>query len=106
MSNVGQTRLKTGGRIKGTPNKRTLDIQQRLDDLGCDPIVGMAKLAQDENNPPELRGRMYSELAQYIAPKRRAIEVAAEVDASSSWTNLVLSSEELMLKLGARRTTE
>ena len=35
----------------------------------------MALIAMDENNPPELRGRMFSELAQYIAPERRALDM-------------------------------
>lgn len=65
---------KTGGRQKGTPNKATLDIKARLEALGCDPFDGMAKLAMDPNNTPELRGRMYAELAQYVAPKRKAVE--------------------------------
>ena len=65
---------KTGGRIRGTPNKRTLEIQDRLCSMGCDPIQGMADLAMDANNTPELRGRMYAELAQYVAPKRKAVE--------------------------------
>ncbi len=67
--------FKTGGRVKGTPNKRTLDVVLRLENIGCDPIEGMAKLAMDSTNSPELRGRMYSELAQYIYPKRRAAEL-------------------------------
>lgn len=71
---------KTGGRVAGTPNKRTLDIQQRLEELGCDPIKGMATIAMNEDNPPELRGRMYSELAQYVAPKRKP---ATELDGAN-----------------------
>ena len=65
---------KTGGRMPGTPNKKTQELQMRLLNVGCDPIEGMALLAMDTNNSPELRGRMYAELAQYIAPKRKAIE--------------------------------
>ena len=65
---------KTGGRREGTPNKRTQEIIEKLEALGCDPVEGMAKLAADENNSAELRGRMYAELAQYVAPKRKAIE--------------------------------
>ena len=65
---------KTGGRTKGMPNKRTFDAAQRLEDIGCDPLTGMAILAMDTRNSPELRGRMYSELAQYLYPKRRATE--------------------------------
>jgi len=69
---------KTGGRQKGTPNKATADVQARLDALGCDPIEGMARIAMDEKSPPELRGRMFAELAGYIAPKRKAIEIEAD----------------------------
>jgi hypothetical protein len=65
--------FKTGGRVKGTPNRRTLEVALRLENIGCDPIEGMAKL--DTNCSPELRGKMYSELAQYIYPKRRATEL-------------------------------
>lgn len=63
-----------GGRVKGTPNKITDDIVEKLKSLRCDPIEGMARIAADNENPPELRGRMYSELAQYVAPKRKAVE--------------------------------
>jgi hypothetical protein len=69
---------KTGGRIAGTPNKRTVDVQERLQALGCDPIEGMARIAMNPESAPELRGRMFAELAQYVAPKRRALEVAAD----------------------------
>jgi hypothetical protein len=34
----------------------------------------MARLALNEANAPELRGRMYSELAGFVAPKRKAVE--------------------------------
>ncbi len=69
---------KTGGRCKGTPNKRTQEARERLDEMGCDPLAGLVKLALDENNSPELRGRLFAELAQYVFPKRRATEVKAE----------------------------
>jgi hypothetical protein len=36
----------------------------------------MAGIAGNEQNPPELRGRMYAELAQYLYPKRRAVEAS------------------------------
>src|SRR5262245_45921495 len=65
---------KTGGRVKGTPNKRTQDVTERLAELGCDPVEGMAGLAMDPNSSPDLKGRMYAELAQYVYPKRRAVE--------------------------------
>jgi hypothetical protein len=81
---------KTGGRVAGTPNKRTVEVMERLEALDCDPIEGMARIAMDEANPSELRGRMFAELAQYVAPKRKAVEHSAE-DGSGritfSWMN-------------------
>lgn len=68
---------KTGGRVRGTPNRRTQDIQSLLALIGCDPIEGMARIAMDAQNPIEIRARMYAELAQYIAPKRKAVQVNA-----------------------------
>jgi hypothetical protein len=69
---------KTGGRQKGTPNRATLTAAEKLEALGCDPLEGMARIAMDERNSPETRGRFYSELAQYIYPKRKAVEVIDE----------------------------
>jgi hypothetical protein len=71
-------RRKTGGRIKGTPNKRTLEISELLESLDCEPVEGMARIAMDTRNPVELRGRMFSELAQYVFPKRRATEIKTD----------------------------
>jgi hypothetical protein len=62
------------GRRKGTRNKLSLAVSERLTELGCDPIEGMAALAMDPRNPVELRGRMYSELAAYCYPKKKSIE--------------------------------
>lgn len=64
----------------GTPNKRTQDVIERLDALGCDPLEGMARLAMDEANAPELRGRMFAELAGYCYPKRKAVELAGDAE--------------------------
>jgi len=85
---------KTGGRVAGTPNKRTQEVMERLDALGCGPIEGMAKIAMDQSNPPELRGRMFAELAQYVAPKRKAVEHSAE-DGSASVTFSWMSREDV-----------
>ena len=67
-----------GGRRAGTPNKATLDVITKLQALGCDPIEGMARIAMDESNAPELRGKMFAELAGYIAPKRKAIDHSSD----------------------------
>jgi len=102
MAKVGGKRP-GAGRPKGAKNKRTLAVEQRLAALGCDPIEGMARIAMEtapclvcdatgrvgDDEPCgqckgvgrlqaslELRGKMYSDLAQYVAPKRKAVEVS------------------------------
>lgn len=80
------------GRKKGSLNKRKQEIQELLDDMDCDPIEGMARIAleaeatassaesfQERKDSLTLAGNMYKELAQYVAPKRRAVEMKAEV---------------------------
>lgn len=69
---------KSGGRKKGTPNRRTVEVQEKLAALNCDPVEGMARIALDDKNPPELRLRAYAELAPYVYPKRKAVEVSGE----------------------------
>ena len=86
-------RSKTGGRQKGTPNKRTLDAAERLAALGCDPLEGMVKIAMSDEADVALRGRMYIELAQYIYPKRKAVDLSI-----SSMTTI----EDLLDKLPPR----
>jgi hypothetical protein len=75
--------IKTGGRSVGTPNRSTAEVRQQLEALGCDPIVGMAKIAIDESQPMALRASMYRELAQYVAPKRKAIEHKGDLAGSN-----------------------
>lgn len=69
---------KTGGRQAGTPNKRTQDLQGRLEALGVDPVEGLAAIAGDASAPLELRARVQMELMAYVYPKRRALDVNAQ----------------------------
>jgi hypothetical protein len=68
------TRTSGQGRPKGALNKRTLEVIDKLAAERCDPIAGMARIAMNKKNPVELRARMFAELAQYVAPKRKAME--------------------------------
>jgi hypothetical protein len=65
---------KTGGRVAGTPNRKTRDVEALLASLDCEPIRGMAEIARNPEASLELRGRMNAELAQYLYPKRKAVE--------------------------------
>jgi hypothetical protein len=63
-----------GGSRKGRPNRINVDVAAKLAALKCDPLSGMAKIAMNIKNPLEIRAKMYAELAQYVAPKRKATE--------------------------------
>ena len=65
-------------RINLTPST----VIDRLEALGCDPIEGMARIAMDEEADLSLRTQMYKELAQYVAPKRKAVEMKTEGEIS------------------------
>lgn len=90
------------GRKKGTKNKANQAIADKLKELGCDPIEGMAIIAnesmieartadgfRDKKEAYKLAGDMYKELAQYQSPKLRSIEVTGEdggaIKTESTW---------------------
>ncbi len=89
-------RIKTGGRKVGTPNRRTVEVVAQLSALGCDPIEGMARIAMDCSNSPELRARMYAELAQYVAPKRKALDVSSSTAGKQIFFNIGLPNRREM----------
>jgi len=100
---------KTGGRQRGTPNKATRAVAEKLEALGCDPILGMARIAMDEKNSAETRGRYYGELAQYVHAKRKPIddsdgEVASVNVAKITPEEAVDLARELISVFGARVT--
>ena len=90
------------GRAKGTPNKRTVELREALvaagmtDDLH--PVVMMFKVYKGEMTmpvvikggkdeadevvemelPPDLRVKCMAEVAQYLEPKRKAVELTGE----------------------------
>jgi len=74
MSRKGDPKTPGSGRRKGSLSWQTRYVLDVLNKFQCDPIEGMIRIAQNPLAPLELRGRMFSELAQYIFPKRKAVE--------------------------------
>ena len=70
-----------GGRIAGTPNKVTQESVDRIDEVmkkhDCDPLEAMILIGKEAWSQGDLKlaGKMFKELAQYVAPKRRSIEI-------------------------------
>lgn len=78
LKNSGQFtkgHLKKGGRKKGTPNKRTADIIERLKDT--DIVGSLIEIAQNTNKD-EIKITVYKELLKYIYPQRKAIDMNAD----------------------------
>lgn len=86
---------KTGGRKAGTPNKRSQEVAEKLEHMGVDPIERLALIAemaeqdaQMAENPKDrlphlqLAKDCHKELAQYVAPKRKAVEHSGTVGIS------------------------
>ena len=70
-------RQKTGGRQKGTPNKRTAERQAAIAAIkasGTTPMAFFADLLGNEQAPIELRFQAAKELAPYVHPKLSSVE--------------------------------
>ena len=69
-------RSKTGGKVRGCKNKITRDLIALLDSMGCNPIEGMARIATDPKCDEALRLRANAEIAKYVHPQLKAIELS------------------------------
>ena len=95
--------LKTGGRKKGTPNKKTLEVQKLLAASDFDPIAAMIKISQQAMTDKNylLAGQMAKELAQYVYPKRKAIEHINKEDIDPLPTQLIINITDDPKPLGS-----
>ena len=71
-------------RPAGTPNKPKRALLKLLQEQFPDyhPVVEMAKIAHDLDNDISLRSSMHKEVAQYVTPKLKAVEVSGNLDAN------------------------
>lgn len=85
MGEIRDKKKKVGGRKKGTPNKKTLLLQEVLEEEGLDPIRGLVDALADldgvvaETNSEiiklaDAKAKIYLSILDYIYPKRKAIE--------------------------------
>jgi len=66
------------GRKAGVPNKRTLELAEKLEALGSDPLKALVTIAADSKCPLDLEVSINKELLAYIFPKRKALDVASD----------------------------
>ena len=73
----GSKKIEGSGRKKGTPNKRTADIMERL--KGVDIVGELLEIARTTEKE-ETKVTVYKELMKYVYPQRKAVEIANEVE--------------------------
>ncbi len=119
MTNNGGKREGAGRKV-GSIGKRSKEIEEKLKKMQCDPIAGMARIAMqsehDANNSVDAKdvishrqiaGKMYSDLAQYVASRRKSVEHT--VDNSNKFVDMTSAQryDELSrLGLSIKRPTE
>jgi len=76
MSRGSKPGERRGGRKAGVPNRATQELTERIAAKfpGYDPVESMAAIANDPLADPIMRFNASKEVAQYIHPKRKAIE--------------------------------
>ena len=95
MSTQGAGGFRQGaGRPKGSLGEKTKAVQAKLEELGCDPIEALANISMDNSNTPELRFQANKELAQYVAPKRKAVELEGMIDGGLNVSVVKFTEEE------------
>ncbi len=74
------------GRPKGSRNTYNVAMEELLQEHmaetgheNYDPVVAMAEIALNEDNPIELRFRAHAEVAQYVRTKCRSLAVSQTV---------------------------
>jgi hypothetical protein len=74
------------GRPRGSRNRDTTFVQERLQELQCEPLEVLVAIANGDSNRlgttetigASLRLKAATELASFIFPKRRSIEATVE----------------------------
>jgi hypothetical protein len=71
---------KSGGRQKGSPNKRTADLQAAVEASGETPVDYMLRVMRDKTVDHDRRDDMAKAVAPYIHAKLAALQVAGDPD--------------------------
>lgn len=70
---------KIGGRVKGTKNRFTADLEAKCEAQGIDPFTLMLEYLTQPCDP-QLRLKAIQEVCRYLYPQRKALEIDQKVD--------------------------
>ena len=65
---------KTGGRVKGTRNRTTSELQEKLAALNCDPIEELVKIARDPKTETGTKASIFSQLMRHTSPIPKPVD--------------------------------
>jgi hypothetical protein len=65
---------KTGGREKGTPNRATSVLREKLAALDCDPMEELVKIARDPKTETGVKVNIFSSLMRYTSPIPKPVD--------------------------------
>lgn len=90
--------FKSGGRKPGTPNKRR-SVWEICEAQELDPFKELARIGADRADPNQFGA--LKELAQYLEPKKKAVEVSGGMDLriQQELESLMGMSEEELIEL-------
>lgn len=71
---VGQKRPKNSGRKAGTPNKKTVGLEAKLQEKGLDVAAEMINLFNTVEDDG-LKYNILKELMKYVYPQRKAVDM-------------------------------
>lgn len=66
---------KIGGKVVGCKHKITKDVAGLLDKLNCNPIEGLATIANDPATPKAVRSYCFVRLAKFIHPELQSVQL-------------------------------
>ena len=90
------SKVKTGGRKAGTPNKINKSITEKLNQLDCCPITALVAIAKEAHEAKDLSlaANVYKDLLQYVSAKLKPVEdkvveekEGIQVTFVNAWTN-------------------
>jgi|ERR1035437_6632043 hypothetical protein len=89
------TGRKTGGRKQGTPNSERKDLVEMLRDKypNYNPVIALADIAHSSKNEL-LRFQAHKEVAKYISPQLKSIEINGDLDTNNMKPIIIDWSDE------------
>src|SRR3954451_750357 len=84
----GTPKPPNSGRGKGTRNKVSATVSERLEQFGVDPVRGLLSIVANADASLELKAKVFSELCSYCFPKQKHVEISAPTPADFSLDEL------------------